>query len=106
MGHSASWQVHLEAANLSPKGSSSFLSGVHDLRSFLDATGMPTEVGELTREHLEACLVHLRERRALPTAASRYQVSVSCSNFPIRFDGHDWKGARMNPPFGSLLRHE
>ena len=47
----------------------------------------------------------------LPNVYRRRSVVVAISNspkpnFPIRFDGHDWKGARMNPPFGSLLRHE
>jgi site-specific recombinase XerD len=68
-----SWRVHLEAANLSPNTIKLYLSGVQDLRGFLDSTGMPTDVGDITREHIEAYLVHLRERTSASTAATRYR---------------------------------
>jgi site-specific recombinase XerD len=68
-----SWEVHLEAANLSPNTIKLYLSGVRDLRSFLATAGMPTDVGDLTREHIEAYLVQLRERTSASTAATRYR---------------------------------
>jgi site-specific recombinase XerD len=68
-----SWGVHLEAANLSPNTIKLYLSGVRDLRRFLAATGMPTDVGDVTREHIEAYLVQLRERTSASTAATRYR---------------------------------
>jgi site-specific recombinase XerD len=68
-----SWGVYLEAANLSPNTIKLYLSGVRDLRRFLAATGMPTDVGDVTREHIEAYLVQLRERTSASTAATRYR---------------------------------
>lgn len=74
-----SWQVHLDAANLSPNTIKLYLSAVQDLRSFLDSTGIPTDVADLTREHIEAYLVHLRER----TSARRESLPMSWAEFPI-----------------------
>jgi site-specific recombinase XerD len=68
-----SWRVYLEAGNLSPNTIKLYLSGVQELRSFLESTGMPTVAGDLTREHIEAYLVHLRERTSASTAATRYR---------------------------------
>ena len=68
-----SWRVHLEAANLSSNTIKLYLSGVRDLRDFLDTAGMPTTVAELNREHIEAYLVQLRERTSASTAATRYR---------------------------------
>ncbi|MBA3290020.1 MAG: tyrosine-type recombinase/integrase [Actinobacteria bacterium] len=68
-----SWRVHLEAANLSPNTIKLYLSGVRDLRTFLATAGMPTGVGDITREHIETYLVELRERTSASTAATRYR---------------------------------
>ncbi|MGH2699459.1 MAG: phage integrase N-terminal SAM-like domain-containing protein [Actinomycetota bacterium] len=68
-----SWRVHLEATNPSPKTFKLQLSGVWDLRSFLEANGMPTDVNDLNHEHIETYLVQLRDRTSASTAATRYR---------------------------------
>lgn len=94
-----SWQVHLEAANLSPNTIKLYLSAVRDLRSFLDSTGMPTDVVDLTREHIEAYLVHLRERTSASTAATRYRGLRQLFKW-LEEEGEITRNpfARMRPP--------
>ncbi len=94
-----SWQVHLEAANLSPNTIKLYLSAVRDLRGFLDSTGMPTDVVDLTREHIEAYLVHLRERTSASTAATRYRGLRQLFKW-LEEEGEITRNpfARMRPP--------
>lgn len=69
----ASWQVHLEAANLSPRTIKSYMAAAGQLRGFLVQAGMPVAVDSITREHLEAFIVAVRERTSATTAATRYR---------------------------------
>lgn len=70
---SASWLMHLEAGQKSPKTLKSYKAAADQLQSFLDAAGMPTAVAAIHREHLEAFMVALLERTSASTAATRYR---------------------------------
>ena len=50
----ASFARHLRAANLSPKTQKAYLEGLSLLASYLSERGMPTDVDNIRREHLES----------------------------------------------------
>lgn len=56
------YALHLRAANKSAKTVALYLGELRKLHGFLEAQGMPTDVGLVRREHLEAWLVSLQER--------------------------------------------
>jgi len=70
---SASWGLHLEAANLSPKTIRTYLDSVRQLQGHLASKGMPTAVDAIAREHIESFLVAVRDRTSASTAATRYR---------------------------------
>jgi site-specific recombinase XerD len=69
----ASWQLHLEAANLSPKTIRTYMDSADQLRAHLILTGMPTAADVIAREHIESFLIAVRERTSASTAATRYR---------------------------------
>ena len=68
----ASWTRHLRAENLSPATVVTYTQSVSRLAEFLEARGMPLEVGHIRREHIEAFLEDLLARFKPATAANRY----------------------------------
>jgi site-specific recombinase XerC len=69
----ASWRLHLEAANLSPRTIRAYTDDAVLLANFLAEHGMPTAVRSITREHVEAFIVAELERTAPASAATRYR---------------------------------
>jgi site-specific recombinase XerD len=69
-----SWRRHLRAENKSPRTIQSYGEAAEQFQAFLINMGMPTAVGKLTREHVEAFLEHLLETGRSPsTLANRYR---------------------------------
>lgn len=68
-----SWELHLRAANLSPRTVQSYLEAGGQLVDHLVAAGMPTAVTAVTREHVEAYITGVLEQRSPSTAANRYR---------------------------------
>ncbi len=69
----ASFARHLRAENLSPKTIYAYCGAVEQLATFLQTTGMPLTVAHITREHIEAFLIHLLETRMPATAHQRFR---------------------------------
>jgi site-specific recombinase XerD len=67
------WRTHLRARNVAPSTIASYLRVGEALYEFLIDKGMPTTVGSLTRDHLEAFLAGLTERCAAATVAKHYR---------------------------------
>jgi site-specific recombinase XerD len=67
------WRVHLRARNLAPGTINSYLISGETLLAFLRDRGMPTAVGALTRDHLEAWFADLAGRVAPATTARHYR---------------------------------
>lgn len=68
------FQRHLMAGNKSPSTIATYSKGIEQLADFLEAKGMPTAVGAIHREHVEAFIVDLQERGWRPASvASRYR---------------------------------
>jgi site-specific recombinase XerD len=68
-----SWRLSLEAANKSTATITSYTYATTQLSAFLREHGMPTDVGVIAREHVEAFLVHVRDTRSASTAETRYR---------------------------------
>jgi site-specific recombinase XerD len=68
-----SWRRHLRAANLAPRTIISYLAAGDALDAFLLERGMPTAVAAIRREHIEAFIESLLERKSANTAANRYR---------------------------------
>ena len=66
-------ELSLVAANKSPETVRIYTTAVRQFGDFLADRGMPTEVANVKREHIEAFLVDLRERgRSASTAKTRF----------------------------------
>ncbi len=70
----ASFRRSLVASNLSPLTVKTYAEGVGLLAAFLAERGMPTDVGSVTREHVEAFITDQLERWRPATAANRYRA--------------------------------
>jgi site-specific recombinase XerD len=68
-----SWRLHLAAERKSAATITAYSYATTQLASFLREHGMPTDVGSITREHIETFLVHLIESRSASTAETRYR---------------------------------
>lgn len=68
-----SWARHLRAANLAPRTIQSYCEAATSLARFLVERGMPTAVGAVGREHVEAYIEDLLARWSPATAAVRYR---------------------------------
>jgi site-specific recombinase XerD len=67
-----SFRRHLAAENKAPRTAQAYTEGVTRLHEFLAAQGMPVEVGNITREHVEAFLADQVARLRASSARARY----------------------------------
>jgi len=67
-----SWARHLQAAHLSANTIANYRYAAERLHAHLVETGMPTDVGSITREHVEAHIAHLLATSSSSTAATRH----------------------------------
>jgi site-specific recombinase XerD len=68
-----SWKLSLAAENKSPNTIEAYTYATSQLASFLRSRGMPTDVGAIAREHIEAFLLDVMERTSPSTAETRYR---------------------------------
>lgn len=68
-----SWQLSLEAEAKSEGTIESYTYATTQLSAFLRERGMPSEVGAISREHVETFIVHLIKTRSESTAETRYR---------------------------------
>lgn len=59
-----SWELHLDALNLSASTQRNYLAAARALADFLESNGMPADVAHVSREHLESFLIDVRARAA------------------------------------------
>jgi hypothetical protein len=90
-----SWQLSLRAERKSPATLQSYGYATAQYVAFARANGMPTDVTVITREHIEAFLVDVLERRSASTAEARYRglrssspgASPRARSAPLRWHG-------------------
>jgi site-specific recombinase XerD len=95
-----SWRRHLRAENKSARTIQSYEEAAEQLGEFLKASGMPTEVARLTREHVEAFEEHLfDEGRSPSTVANRHRSLQQFFRW-LEDDGEITRSpmAKMRPP--------
>ena len=68
-----SWRRSLAARRVSPATIATYGSAVERMADYLEAQGMPTDVGVIRREHVEAFISDLLGRRAPATAHNRFR---------------------------------
>ncbi len=68
-----SFNRHLRAENLSPRTIETYCESVRQFVRFLESQGMPWNVANLRREHVESFVEHLLERWNPATANNRYR---------------------------------
>jgi integrase len=69
-----SWDRSLRALNRSPKTREQYLESTGQLIAFLADRGMPTDAANVRREHVEAFLADVAERRSPATVSTRYKA--------------------------------
>lgn len=69
-----SFRRTLLAENKAPRTASTYLDALERFTSFLETQAMPTAIGHVRREHVEAFMVHLLERYKPATASNRYRA--------------------------------
>lgn len=95
----ASYVRHLRAANASPKTIVTYSEAVHQLEAHLRSYGMPADVANIRREHVEAFIEDLLARFKPATAHNRYRGLQSFFRWLVE-EGEikDTPMARMKPP--------
>src|SRR5438046_470796 len=89
----------LRAGNKSPKTVVTYLEAVNGLAAFLAETGMPAEVPNIRREHVEAFIEHLLGQWKPATAANRYKSLRVFFNWCVdEGEISDSPMAKMHPP--------
>lgn len=68
-----SFQLHLQAGRKSPKTIAGYRQAAEQLAAFLADKGMPTDVANIRREHVEAFIVDLLARWTPSTANNRFR---------------------------------
>jgi len=67
-----SFERHLRARHLSAKTIETYIESSRQLAAFLEAKGMPTDIGAIRREHVESFITDLLERFKPATASNRF----------------------------------
>jgi len=95
----ASWRRSLAARRSSPRTIATYTTAVEQLAAFLAATGMPTRVANVRREHVEAWITDLLARRAPTTAHNRFRGAQAFFGWALE-EGEIRESpmARMKPP--------
>ena len=97
--NNASFGRHLRAENLSPRTQETYTEAVRQFAGFIATQGMPQDVMNIRREHLEAFIEHLLERWKPATANNRYRGLQSFFKW-LAEEGEIRESpmARMKPP--------
>ena len=66
-----SFSLKLSAENKSPRTQQTYAESLRLFGEFLEAKGMPTHMGGIRREHIEAFVSHLLENYKPATASNR-----------------------------------
>lgn len=67
-----SWRISMQAYNLSPRTIGTYTESLGSFTEFALDNGMPTQVGSITREHIDAWLAYLASKWTPATVRNRY----------------------------------
>jgi hypothetical protein len=96
----ASFTRHLRGESKSPATITTYVKAVLQLADFLVASGMPTIVASIRREHIEAFLIDLQKRACRPATSSQRFRALQQSFKWLRDEGEVRESpmANMRPP--------
>jgi site-specific recombinase XerD len=95
----SSFARHCRAGNLSPKTIETYTDAASRLLLFLEANGMPVELDQIHREHVEAFISDQLERFKPTTAHNRYRGCQAFYRWALDEDlVKESPMARMRPP--------
>ena len=80
-----SFERSLRANDKSDKTIATYLEAARQLLAFLRASGMPTAVGNIRRDHIEAFIERLVLTRSPATANNRFRGLRALFNFLVEF---------------------
>lgn len=95
-----SFARHLRAENLSPRTQKTYLEAVTLFGQFLADKGMPQDVANITRDHVESFIAHVLDHWKPATAANRYRSLQQYFRW-LEEEGELTNGnpmAKMRPP--------
>ncbi len=69
-----SFELHLQAENKAPRTVKTYLESLAGLDRYLQGADMPTAIGSIRREHLDAFMADLNSRAKPTTASVRYRA--------------------------------
>ena len=72
-GNAQSFALHLRATNKARRTQQTYLEAVNGFRRFLAAAGMPLDIANIKREHVEAWMEKLLAESKASTAVNRYR---------------------------------
>ena len=99
LGDVASFARHCRAANLSVRTTETYTDSARRLALYLAAQGMPSELGAIRREHVEAFIADLLDRFKATTAHNRYRGCQAFFRWALDEDLiRESPMARMKPP--------
>src|SRR2546428_13301467 len=102
-----SFARHLAAENKAPRTIQGYLESLNALERFLIAEELPTEVGLLRREHLEAFIADLLTHAKATTASVRYRALQQFFKWAASDDLIVASPmAKMNPPKAAVAPPE
>lgn len=94
-----SWRRSLAARRTSPRTIATYTISVEQLAAYLAGAGMPAAVGAIRREHVEAFVADLLERRSAATAHNRYRGCQAFFAWCVEEgEVRESPMARMRPP--------
>jgi site-specific recombinase XerD len=94
-----SWRRSLAARRISPRTIATYAVSVEQLAGYLAEQGMPTRVGAIRREHVEAFVADLLGRRSPATAHNRYRGCQAFFAWCVEEgEVRESPMARMKPP--------
>lgn len=98
-GNAASWARHLRASNLASRTIQTYGEAIAGFSRFLTASGMPTDVASIRREHVEAWVEKLLGESRPATATNRYRSLQQFFRWAVE-EGEITASpmARMRPP--------
>ena len=96
---SKSFERTLLAENKSPRTITAYTEGLRLLDQFLESQGMPREIANITREHLEAFVAELLAKWKPATASNRYRALQSFFKWcVVEGEVKDTPMTNMSPP--------
>ena len=104
-----SWGRSLRSAHRSPNTLKVYLGAAAELGAFLARQGMPTDVGAITREHVEEYITEQLTLRSPQTAATRFSALKRFFGWlleegELRPEHHAADGSRGTPRSRSAAR--